>query len=314
MQWTQLPVKERLMDLKRWAHIVAVADRRSFVRAAEQVHLSQPALTRSIQAAEAELGLQLFDRGTQEVAPTPAGEFVVARARQLVFNSRCLERDVELYRSRGLGDTAFGAGPFPAATFLAPLLTALRREFPGINLRVEISNWQLLLKRLVEEDIEFFIADVRDLPPDPNLYVRELRSEPGGFYVRTGHPLTERGSVTLKQVWAHGVLSVRLPIDVRAALSRMLGIGSPDELPLALECDDVGVLKDIALACDSVLAATHAAVEEEVGEGRFHPVRITGLPHLATKVGVTTLRGRTPSPMAELIISRLPALDSTTAV
>ena len=81
------------MDLKRWAH--AVAERRSFARAAEQIHLSQPALTRSIQAAEAELGLRLFDRGRQEVVPTPAGEFVVARARQLVFNSRCLERDVE---------------------------------------------------------------------------------------------------------------------------------------------------------------------------------------------------------------------------
>lgn len=298
------------MDLKRWAHIVAVADRRSFIRAAEQVHLSQPALTRSIQAAESELGLQLFDRGTQEVVPTPAGEFVVARARQLVFNSRCLERDVELYRSRGLGDTAFGAGPFPAATFLAPLLTALRQEFPGIKLRVEISNWQLLLKRLIEEDIEFFIADVRDLPADPNLQVQALRSEPGGFYVRTGHPLAGRGHVSLKQLWAHGLLSVRLPVDVRTALSRMLGIGSSDELPLALECDDVGVLKNIALACDSVLAATHAAVVREVAEGRLHPVQVTGLPHLATKVGVATLRGRTPSPMAELIIGRLPAAGS----
>ncbi|MGJ7511323.1 LysR family transcriptional regulator [Variovorax sp. GT1P44] len=301
------------MDLKRWGHIVAVADRRSFIRAAEQVHLSQPALTRSIQAAEAELGLQLFDRGTQEVVPTAAGEFVVARARQLVFNSRCLERDVELYRSRGLGDTAFGAGPFPAATFLKPLLTTLRREFPGINLRVEVSNWQLLLKRLLEEDIEFFIADVRDLPADPTLQVRALRSEPGGFYVRTGHPLAQRGSVPLKQLWAHGVLSVRLPAEVRAALSRMLGIGSSDGLPLALECDDVGVLKDIALASDSVLATTHAAIAQEVAEGRLHPVKVAGLPHLAAQTGVATLRGRTPSPMAELIMSRLPTPASSTA-
>ena len=109
---------------------VAVADRRSFIRAAEQVHLSQPALTRSIQAAEAELGLLLFDRGTQEVVPTPAGEFIVARARQLVFDNRCLERDIALYRSLELGDTAFGVGPFPAATFLAPLLTHAARV-PG---------------------------------------------------------------------------------------------------------------------------------------------------------------------------------------
>ena len=124
------------MDLRRWAHIVAVADCRSFVRAAEQVHLSQPALTRSIQAAEAELGLLLFDRRSNDVAPTPAGEFVVARARQLVFDSRCVERDVDLYRDRRLGDVAFGAGPIPAATFLAPLLVKLQRQHPTIAVRV----------------------------------------------------------------------------------------------------------------------------------------------------------------------------------
>ncbi|MDM0078718.1 LysR family transcriptional regulator [Variovorax sp. J2P1-59] len=299
------------MDLKRWTHVVAVADRRSFIRAAEQVHLSQPALTRSIQAAEAELGLQLFDRGTQEVGLTPAGEFVVARARQLVFNSRCLERDVELYRSRDLGDTAFGAGPFPAATFLSPLLAAMRCEFPGISLRVEISNWQLLLKRLLEEDIEFFIADTRDLPSDPNLYVRALRGEPGGLYVRAGHPLTVRKSVTLQQLWTHGVLSVRLPAEVRATLSRLLGLGSSAELSLALECDDVQVLKDVALACDSVLAVPHAAVAQEVAAGKLYPLEVTSLPPLSSEMGVVTLRGRTPSPMAELIIGRLPSTLST---
>ena len=295
------------MDLKRWTHVVALADRRSFIRAAEQVHLSQPALTRSIQAAEAELGLKLFDRGTSEVVATPAGEFVIARARQLVFNSRCLQRDVELYRSRSLGDTAFGVGPFPAATFLSQLMADMRREFPGINLRVEISNWQLLLKRLREEDIEFFVADTRDLPPDPNLHVHALRREPGGFYVRHGHPLLKpRKPVTLQQLWSHGVLSVRLPAGVRAVISRLLGLPSPAALAVALECDDVEVLKSVALACDSVLAAPHAAVAHEVAAGRLHALEVTDLPEQSSAMGVVTVRGRTPSPMAELIIGRLP--------
>jgi DNA-binding transcriptional LysR family regulator len=301
------------MDLRRWAHIVAVADRRSFARAAEQVHLSQPALTRSIQAAEAELGMRLFDRGTHEVVPTPAGEFVVARARQLVFNSHCLQRDVDLYRNRGLGDTAFGTGPFPAATFLSPLLAALRREFPRVNVRVEVSNWQLLLKRLLEEDIEFFVADTRDLPAEPAVLMRPLRKEPGGFYVRAGHPLARQKSVTLQQLWDHGVASVRVPTDVRSALGRLLGIGPSAKLSIALECDDVGVLKDVALASDSVLAAPHAAVEQEVAAGTFHALSVAGLPALFSEMGVVTLRGRTPSPMAELIIGRLPSAGPKSA-
>ena len=58
------------MDLKRLNHLIALADERNFGRAALRVHLSQPAFSRSIQAAETELGLQLFDRGA-EVACTP---------------------------------------------------------------------------------------------------------------------------------------------------------------------------------------------------------------------------------------------------
>jgi len=295
------------MDLRRWTHVVAVADRRSFVRAAEQVHLSQPALTRSIQAAEAELGLLLFDRKGSEVVPTPAGEFVIERARQLVFNSRCLERDVALYRNHGLGDTAFGVGPFPATTFLPDLLAGLRTEFPGIHLRVEVSNWQLLLKRLREEDIEFFVADTTELPADPALSVRPLRREPGGFYVRAGHPLTKVRTPTLQQALDYGVLAIRLSSGVRNTLARVLGLASGDDLRLALECDDVKLLARVTLGCDSVLVAAHATVAAEVAAGQLHRLEMPELPKLQAHTGIVMLQGRTPSPMAQLIIGRLPA-------
>jgi DNA-binding transcriptional LysR family regulator len=285
---------------------VAVADRRSFARAAEQVHLSQPALTRSIQAAEAELGLRLFDRGTQEVLTTPAGAFIVARARELVFNSRCLERDVALYVDRELGDTAFGCGPFPAATFMPPLLAGLRREFPRINLRLEVSNWELLLTRLRDEDIEFFVADTRDLPIEPRLKIRPLRRQPGGFYVRAGHPLPIKEAVGFADVWRYGVATVRLPKEVRLVVSRLLELASPAELPIALECDHVDLLKGVALASDTVLAAPNAALTEEIAAGTLRALSVLGLPTLESNMGIVTLRGRTPSPMADLVIRRLP--------
>ena len=295
------------MDLRRLGHIVAVAERGNFARASEQVHLSQPALTRSIQAAEAELGMRLFDRGSSGVTPTPAGEFVVERARRLVFDGRCLKRDVELYRERKLGDTAFGVGPFPAATFLSPLLAALRREFAQVALRVEVGNWELLLERLLDEDIEFFVADTRELPRDPRLVVKALRREPAGFYVRAGHPLGARRPVTLAEMWACGVATVRLPKSVAAALARLLELPLQVPLPVALECDDVEVLKKTVLACDAVLGAPHGAVQGEVRSGALRQLRITGLPPLFSAMGIVTLRGRTPSPMAGTIIERLHA-------
>ncbi|HEY2560604.1 MAG TPA: LysR family transcriptional regulator [Caldimonas sp.] len=294
------------MDLRRWAHVVAVADCRSFVRAAEQIHLSQPALTRSIQAAEAELGLLLFDRRSNDVAATPAGEFVVARARQLVFDSRCVERDVDLYRDRRLGDVAFGVGPFPAATFLAPLLATIHRQHPAVAIRVQVGNWQLLVERLLKEDIEFFVADTRDLPTNPLFSIRPLPAEPGGFYVRAAHPLPDRKPAALKQVWSYGVAAVRLPEQVRLTLARLLGLEASGAISLALECDDLQVLKSTALACDLVLASPHRAIEAEVGAKALRALAVADLPPLFSLPGVITLRGRTPSPMAEHVISMLP--------
>ena len=295
------------MDLRRLAHIVALAERRNFARASEQVNLSQPALTRSIQAAEAELGMRLFDRGGARVTPTPAGEFIVERARRLVFDGRCLKRDAELYRERKLGDTAFGIGPFPAATLLAGLLAALRRDFPQVHLRVAVTNWERLLEHLLEESIELFVADTRDLPHDPRLVVKALRREAAGFYVRRGHPLAARRSIRLGELWAHGVASVRLPKSVGAALARLLELPPHAPLPIALECDDVEVLKKTALDSDIVLAAPHAAVVAELQAGALHKLRVTGLPPLFSNMGIVTLRGRTPSPMAEEILARLRA-------
>lgn len=295
------------MDLKRLSHIVAVAKARNFARAAEQVHLSQPALTRSIQAAEAELGLRLFDRGS-EVTPTRAGAFVLERARQLLFEAASLERDVDLFRRQELGDTAFGAGSFPAGTFLSPLLAELRREFAGVNLRVEVSNCSLLLKRLLEEDIEFIVADTEELPPDRRLVIEPLRREPAAFYVRKGHPLASRSRLSLDQVWKYGVASGRLPASAVELFAGMLGRATAAAPRLAIECDDIDVLKRTALDSDVVLGMPLVAVQQEVAAGILRQLTVKGLPPMSSATGIVTLRGRTPSPMAKVILTRLRSL------
>jgi DNA-binding transcriptional LysR family regulator len=82
---------------------------------------------------------------------------------------------------------------------------------------------------------------------------------------------------------------------------------SRTQLSVALECDEVDVLKDVALASDAVLAAPHAAVEQEIAAGTLVALSVAGLSALYSEMGVVTLRGRTPSPMAELIMNRLPS-------
>lgn len=141
------------MDLRRLSHVVALADTLHFARAAQAVHLSQPAFSRSIQAIEEDLGIRLFDRETGDVRPTPAGEFVIERARRLLFEARCLQRDVDLYRDSQLGGTAFGVGPLLTATLMPQALQELRRQHPQVALRMEVGNWVQLLESLDRKSV-----------------------------------------------------------------------------------------------------------------------------------------------------------------
>lgn len=290
-----------MMDLRHLGHLLALADERHFARAAERVHLSQPAFSRSIQAIERQLGMRLFDREGGGVRPTPAGSFLIEKARRLLFDARCVARDMALYRDGQLGDTAFGVGPFPAATLAPRVLAELRSQHPDVGLRVEISNWELLMERLGQEDIEFFVADVRSFPMDPALDIEALGRQGGRFYVRKGHPL-EQGDHALAEVWAYGVAATRLPQVVKGIVAQLLGLPAGEMPRLALECDDVRLLRSLAAQTETVLAATDAAVQEDVRAAILVPVTVRGLPHLFSEMGVVRLRNRTPSPMAELAI------------
>lgn len=296
-----------MVELRRLQHLLALADERHFGRAAERVHLSQPAFSRSIQAIESDVGMRLFDREIGDVRPTPAGDFLIERARRLLFDARCLRRDVELFRDSGLGNTAFGVGPYPAATLMPGVLAAFRRRYPGVGLRVEINNWHLLHERLHAEDIEFFVSDVRDLPADPALEIRSLGRQPGSLYVRRDHPLAQR-ECSLAEAWSHGVAATRLPVAVKAALAGLLGRPAGEAAALALECDDTSLLKRVALETDTVLASSDAAVRDEVDAGALLRLRVRGLPALYVQMGLVALRSRTLSPTAQRVIAELEKL------
>src|SRR6516164_1234376 len=277
------------MNLRRLNHVIALADTLHFARAAEAAHLSQPAFSRSIQAIESDLGIRLFDRDVGDVRATPAGEFVIERARKLLFEARCLQRDVDLYRDSQLGDTAFGVGP---------LLTATLMPRAQVALRMEVGNWEQLLESLRTENIEFFAADVRDMPRDAALDIQLIGGQPAELYVRAGHPLAGREH-TLQEVWAYGLAVPKLLSPSKVDLAALLGLPEGQEATIALECDNYGMLKTVALTTDTVLGATNAAVREELESGALVRLAVQGWLSPPSSTGIVRLRGRTSSPAAK---------------
>lgn len=286
------------MDIRRMGHVVALAEARNFGKAAGLVHLSQPAFSRSIQAAETEWGMRLFERGA-EVRCTAAGAFVVEKSKHLLQSWRALERDVALYRDRQIGELAFGMGPFPAGTLLDPLLLDLRTRFPRVQVRVQINNPTYLLPLVRSEQYDFFVGDVRYALGDNAFAITPIGKLPGAFYVRAAHALATKARVQMSDIAEYGFATGRLPPEVQDMICKLMGRSPEEGLPVALECDEVGVLKSVTLSTDAVLVATPGLVRKEIASRRLVQIVPTDLPTPHAEVGVISLRGRTLSPIAE---------------
>jgi DNA-binding transcriptional LysR family regulator len=125
------------MDLRQLTALVAVADAGSVTRAARLLHLVQPAVTRQIRSLEEELGVPLFDRTRQGMVPTTAGQALIGRARRALHELELARTEI---RPPGAGEVTgivrVGLLESVLDVLAEPLVTAVARRHPGIELRV----------------------------------------------------------------------------------------------------------------------------------------------------------------------------------
>src|SRR5262245_16843246 len=138
-------------DLRQLRHFVALADHAHFARAAEAVNLSQPALSRSIQALESQLNCQLVDRNPRGITLTAHGRLVLEHARRLLAGSRALNNAVQQLANLETGELRLGCGPFPAARLIPQALARFSTDYPKVTVLLTIENWKVLHQRLLDD-------------------------------------------------------------------------------------------------------------------------------------------------------------------
>jgi LysR family hydrogen peroxide-inducible transcriptional activator len=174
-------------------YLVAVAEAGSFRRAAEAVHVSQPALSLAIQRLEEELGVTLFERGRTRVEPTAIGAAVVAQARRVLAEARVVGEIASRGKDPLAGAFRLGA-IHTAGPYLLPVLNALARaRLPGMTLSVEDDLTAALQARLERGELDAILVA---LPFDAaGTETEALYDEPFDVILPRGHPLAKRRSV-----------------------------------------------------------------------------------------------------------------------
>lgn len=184
------------LDLRRLRQFVAVAEELHFTRAAERLHLSQPALSARIRELEERLGVRLLERTSRSVALTDAGALLLERARPLL-----LDAEATLAAVRGAGGIAVplrvGLMGTAGAVLFPPIRERLLAERPGLQIEVRVLQGAAGLLR-GEVDVALCRLDPDlDGEATAGLRIVVLDREPRVLALASGHRLADRGSLTM---------------------------------------------------------------------------------------------------------------------
>ncbi|MGW1274548.1 LysR family transcriptional regulator, partial [Streptomyces sp. NPDC002491] len=181
------------MDIKQLKAIVTVAEVGSVTRAAELLHLVQPAVTRQIRTLEQELGIDLFERTGQGMRPTDAGVIMVDRARRALDELERARAEVQPSPGVVTGIVTVGLLESTSDLLAEPLVTAVARDHPGVELRLMTAYSGHLQQWLDAGDLDLTL--LYNLDSTPSLNARPLVREhlwavaPASAGLRADHPL-----------------------------------------------------------------------------------------------------------------------------
>ena len=302
-----------MIETRLLRNALMLAKHRNFARAAKELHISQPTLTRSIQLLEKTVGERLFDRTTRTILPTKAGEIVLKHASIIIASTRAMQEDVGRHRGLSDGSLFIGTGPYAGIEEIAPVIGQFSRLYPEIRIEVRVGDWRKLPGQWGQEDFDFMVIETSELDESLGFDVTRLTRHPAFFFCRQNHPLLKKDSLSISDLASFPLIGPALPERIKGPLRRLFSssrtASSPPKTLQKYICNDLGTIKAILHESDSIGVGTYGIAVPELESGLFKalPFRI---PALTTHLSIVKRKGLSLSHSARTFIKILIELDN----
>ena len=251
------------MDLRKLLHFQAVIDGGSFRAGAARVHISAPALTKSIQTLEAELGEPLFKRRHGQPVLTEAGLLLSQRCQRILAEIESINRDLGGLSRVQTGLVRLGSGPAVAQSLLGAAMGHLHETNPGIQVSVVVGNSDQLLALLENAELDLVVADMGTAESHPELLTEPLPGEEIHWIAHANHPLAGTTETTLAALTRFPLALPRAPRHMIAALQRHHGVETVRAIRgPAVQTDDYRVLLNLAHSGRYLSAAPMSLIQD----------------------------------------------------
>lgn len=254
------------MDIDALQAFVAVAEKRSFSQAAEQLFLTQPAISKRVASLESELDTRLFDRIGRKVELTQSGQALLPRARNILLDVEDSRRVISNLSGNISGKLSIGTSHHIGLHRLPPVLRSFTRQYPEVELDLHFMDSEEACRAVEHGDLELGIVTLPLQTPE-DLHAYFIWPDPLAVVVEKNHPLVRQRDLSLAMLArepailpTHGTytreiiekniepeqlqLNIRLATNYLETIKMMVSIGLGwSVLPYSMITDDLTVLQ-----------------------------------------------------------------------
>jgi DNA-binding transcriptional LysR family regulator len=289
------------MDTRQLQAFCAVVEKKSFSQAAEQLGVTQPAVSLQVRALEERLGQSLPDRSGRRVEPTEAGRRLYRSAQRMLALEEQLLDEVSADDGRLTGTLAIGASTGPGAHLVPLLLCEFQREHPDLHVALSIWDTQTVIDRVVDRQLELGVVGA--LRRHRSLEFEPLVRDEIVLAVPPGHDAAG-GTISLDQLKEETLIVMQEGAGVRQVVEeelRRAGLrlrGIEPKLELGLQES----IKSAVAAGYGVAFISRTAIEGELAAGRLAAAQVEGV-EPARQIYIVRARGRSATRAADAFLS-----------
>ena len=241
----------------------------SFTRAAEILHMTQPAVTHQIRQLEEELNARLFDRSNNRISLTAAGEQVLGYADRILELYGEMSESVKTLTGDRAGLITIGASTTIAEYMLPGLLGDFRQSFPDVQIRLRVANTDAIVNLVTDNSIDLGVVEGE--VDNQLLRVERCQQDELLLIVPPGHPLAEKPSVAPLELTAFPFIHREDGSGTRSVVERYLGEHGVDEHALnrPFELGSTEAIKGAVQAGMGITLVSGATVSRELALGHL---------------------------------------------
>jgi len=261
------------MDLFQLETFLAVAEERSFSRAAARLHRTQPAVSQAVAKLEGELGEVLFERSSRDGSLTDAGEVLRDYALKLLNLRNEASGALTELRSLHRGRLNLAANEY-TCLYLLPVLDEYRRQNPHIKVAVQRSLASRIPDEVLLHSVEIGVLSFK--PDDPQVQSVVVYRDELVLIVNPNHPLARSEEVSIRQLGTQNFIAHNIPSPQRQKVIQTFRRHKTN-LNMGVELPSLDAIKRFVQMGNGVALVPGLTVENEIAAGTLVRVRIKEL-------------------------------------